>query len=386
MKILSIANISNFDDINSDSGYIFNYLLANEFIKDNNEFAIVLPVGLNNVENFKDCKIYYSDIGTTKYSSRFAFNWDSFAEIINEYNPDLIFLNQCELTSAIKALLISNKNYKTKILTYCHYPALHVDESQKSILDYSLNNEGLCETIIYNILTAVNVADFFVTQSNFAKNLLMDYAAQHNVELRKEIHIITPPLDPTFYNKKERDFSSGNNIVYNHRLYQSYGTEFLTSLIKSNSAKQFLVLDPMSNRAKNRTQFNNTPFEFVQSLKSLDNVKVFNGSESRLKYKEYIENGDIAVGCYRKACVWSMAAVDCLSVGIPVVAPNFAAYPEFIPDYLRFNSLEEANRIIDKLFKDKDFYKKAVIDSRKVLDDLHPNRIHQKFKEMILGV
>ncbi len=385
MKILSIANISNFDDIKSDSGYIFNYLLANEFIRDNNEFAIVLPVGLNNVENFKNCKIYYSDIGTTKYSSRFAFNWDSFANIINEYEPDLIFLNQCELTSAIKALLISNKNYKTKILTYCHYPALHVDENQKSILDYSLNNEGLGETIIYNILTAINIADFFVTQSNFAKILLTDYAGQHNIELRKEIHIIPPPLDPTFYNNKERDFASGSNIVYNHRLYQSYGTEFLTSLIESNCDKQFLVSDPMPNRAKNRTHFNNTPSEFVQSLKTFQNVEVFNGSESRLKYKQYLSEGDIAVACYRKACVWSMAAVDCLCVGIPVVAPNFAAYTEFIPDYLRFNSLEEANKIIDKLFKDKDFYKKAVFESRKVLDSLHPNRIYQKFKEKILG-
>ena len=386
MKILSVANISNFDDINSDSGYIFNYLLAKEFIKDNNEFAIVLPVGLNNIENFKDCKIYHSDIGTTKYSSRFAFNWDSFSNIINEYKPDLIFINQCELTSAIKALLISNKNNQTKILTYCHYPALHVDENQKSILDYSLNNEGLGETIIYNILTAVNVADFFITQSNFAKNLLIDYAGQHNVELGKEIHIIPPPLDPTFYNKKERDFVRGSNIVYNHRLYQSYGTGFLTSLIESNCDKQFLVLDPMPNRAKNRTQFNNTPSEFVQSLKTVKNVEVFNGSESRLKYKQYLENGDIAVACYRTACVWSMAAVDCLCVGIPVIAPNFAAYPEFIPDYLRFNSLKEANIIINKLFKDKDFYKKAIFESRKVLDGLHPNMIYQKFKEIILGV
>lgn len=386
MKILSIANISNFDNINSDSGYIFNYLLANEFIKDNNEFAIILPDGLDNVKNFKDCKIYYSNIGTTKYSSRFAFDWDSFAKIINEYNPDLIFLNQCELTSAIKALLISNKHNKTKILTYCHYPALHVDENQNSILDYSLNNEGLCETIVYNILTAINIADFFVTQSKFAKNILINYAAHHNVELKKDIHIIPPPLDPIFYNENVKEFSVYKNIVYNHRLYQSYGTEFLTTLINSNQDKKFLILDPMPNRAKNRTYFNNTPSEFVQSLKTFQNVEVFNGGESRLKYKQYLSEGDIAIGCYRKACVWSMAAVDCLCVGIPVVAPNFAAYPEFIPDYLRFNSLEEANYIINKLFNDKNFYKKSIIESRKILEDLHPNRIYQKFKEIILEV
>lgn len=386
MKILSIANISNFDDINSDSGYIFNYLLANEFMKDKNKFAIVLPEGLNNVEKFKDCKIYYSNIGTTKYSSRFAFNWDSFVKIINDFCPDLIFLNQCELTAAIKALLISNKNSKTKILTYCHYPALHVDENQNSILDYSLNNEGLGETIVYNILTAINVADIFVTQSEFAKRLLVNYAQQHNIGLKKNIHIIPPPLDPEFYISTFKECASENNIVYNHRLYQSYGTEFLSSLIKTNQNKQFLVLDPMPNRAKNRVQFNNTPAEFVQSLKLIKNVSVFNGSESRLKYREYLKAGDIAIACYRKACVWSMAAVDCLCVGIPVVAPNFAAYPEFIPEYLRFNNLEEANIIIDRLINDKDFYKISILESRKILNNLHPNKIYQRFKKLINGV
>lgn len=383
MKVLSIANISNFEDINSDSGYIFNYLLAEEFKKNKNEFAIVLPEGLINHQRFKGCRIYYSKIGTTKYSSRFAFEWDSFNKIIEDYKPDLIFLNQCELTSALKSLLISSNNSHIKLLTYCHYPALHVNASGDPILDYSLNNCELCSTIIFNILSAINIADYFVTQSNFAKNLLIKFAEKHNFQLKKCIHVVPPPLDPSLYQKKYKKCSTSNKIIYNHRLYKSYGTEFLENAIDSIKKYDFIILDPMSNRSKNRINLNNSPAEFVEKIKNNYNIKIYNGSTSRQDYKKYLGMGDVGLACYRPACVWSMSAVDCICMGVPVVAPDFASYVEFIPQILRFNSLMEMERIICKLFTDNDFYKKAIQESRKILKDLFPNKIFERFNKII---
>lgn len=384
MRILSFVNISNFEDINSDSGYIFNYLLAEQFIKDGNEFAVIIPSKLKCEEKFKQCKVYQSDIGVNKYSSRFSFNWNALLEIIKDFSPNLIFLNQCELTSALKALLVSNKLNDIKILTYCHYPSLHVDSEGKAMLDYSLNNFGLGQSIVFNILSAVNVADYFVIQSDFAKKLLLDYANQHNFNLEKEIHVIPPPLDEFLLNKKPKRFSQKPNIIYNHRLYKSYGTDFLVSLVKDLHCN-FYILDPMHNRGKERSYFNSSPNEYSELLKSFDNVKVFNGSESRSKYKKYLKQGNIAVGCYRKACVWSMAVVDCLCIGIPVIAPNFAAYPEFIPSILTFNNKEEAEDLIKKLSSDKEFYEYAVACSREILTNLMPKNIYKKFINLFGG-
>ena len=47
MKILSYLNVSNVDDIESDSGYIFNYTIAAEFLSKGIEFDIIVPQELS---------------------------------------------------------------------------------------------------------------------------------------------------------------------------------------------------------------------------------------------------------------------------------------------------------------------------------------------------
>ena len=384
MKVLSYLNVSNFENISSDSGYIFNYLLAKEFIKNNNEFAIILPKELKNTEQLEKCKIYYAQIGTTKYQSRFNFVWEEILKNILDFKPDVILLNQCELTAAIKALLITNNLNNIKIVTYCHYPALQVDENNKAIIDYTLNDSYIGETITFSILAAINVADVFITQSNFAKNLIKDYAKQHKFRLNKEIQIIPPPYDPFLYNRFNVKADKSNIIIYNHRLYYSYGTDKLLEIIDYNKEKFFYVLNPMSNRSKQRESLNNTPSFYVKKLDMLKNVKVINGS-IREVYKSAILQSKVGLACYRKACVWSMSAVDCICLNVPVIAPDFAAYKEFIPKFLRFRTIEEAKLLINKLINDKDFYFYSIKKSRLILKRLSPNAIYKKLFKLIIG-
>ena len=51
--IASYLNISNVNDIECDSGYIFNYTLYNSFVKDKIDFKIILP------EELKEQKIRF---------------------------------------------------------------------------------------------------------------------------------------------------------------------------------------------------------------------------------------------------------------------------------------------------------------------------------------
>lgn len=384
MKILSVLNVSNFEDINSDSGFIFNYLLANEIVKDNNEFAIVLPHGTAKIEKFVKSKIFYATMGKTKYESRFCFDYQNFKKILLDYQPDYIFLNQCELATSIRALLISNCLNNIKIISYCHYPAIHLDEQNNTIFDSSLNDCNLCEAIIFDIFNSINNSDIFAIQSNFAKELLLNMASKYNIALNKEIHVIPPPYDSYMYQDINMDnVLNNNNIIYNHRLYKSYGTDKLLEIIESNQNKKFLVTNPMTNRSKERARFNRTPQEYAENLLKYRNVTIVNGSESRHKYKEYLQKGRIAIAPSRKACVWSMSAIDNICIGIPVIAPNYASYVEFIPDYLRFETIKEANILIKKLFEDDVFLEKAICDSRKILVDISPSVIYYKLKNML---
>ena len=388
MNILSIANISNFDDINSDSGFIFNYLLAKEFIKKSNRFSIVFPRELtSSYDEFIGCGIYHANLGTTKYEARFSFDWKTLQEIIISNNPDVIVLNQCEMASALRALLISNAMNYVKIVTYCHYPALHADESGDACLDYSLNDGNLCQSIVFNILLAINVSDVFITQSAFAKGMLLSAAKKYNVAVNNEVHIIPPPFDPYLY----QDISDKNNtqsnrprkIIYNHRLYKSYGTEELMKIINLTKDAEILVTDPMPKRSQNRARFNSTPAVYVEKLSDISNVSVVNGSESRAVYKKYLREGCIGLAAYRKACVWSMAAIDCICMGIPVVAPNFAAYKEFIPDMLRYNIIEEAPELIHRLLFEEEFFQTALFESRKILCHISPNAIYKRLATLL---
>lgn len=80
-----------------------------------------------------------------------------------------------------------------------------------------------------------------------------------------------------------------------------------------------------------------------------------------------------------------MAAIDCIGMNIPVIAPDIASYQEFIPVSLRYGQLEEQIDLINRLKNNRDFYETSLQESRKILSVLSPemvfNRIHSIIKE-----
>ena len=121
------------------------------------------------------------------------------------------------MSSAFRALLDKN-NFDAKLFTYCHYPAIHIDDLKDVIIDKSLDSIGLGENIICNILCSVNISDAFMIQSDFAKNLLRRYSKKVCINLNKEIIVIHPPYDDRIMvDTIERKGSE--KILYNHRLY-----------------------------------------------------------------------------------------------------------------------------------------------------------------------
>ncbi|MDR1418433.1 MAG: hypothetical protein LBI80_04685 [Endomicrobium sp.] len=385
MNILTIVNISNLDDIESDSGYIFNYLLADEFVKnEKNNYFVILPKILRNKKTrFENWKIYYANIGTTKYESRYSFDWYNFKKIIKDSKPDVIFLNQCELASALKSMLLTISMEHIKIISYCHYPALHRGDNDEIILDYSLNNSGLCQNIVMNILSSVNISDTFIIQSDFARKMILNFAEKHNYFLNKNIEIIPPPYDPYLCDYEKTENPRIKKILYNHRLYESYGTDRFLKFVVDNDNLKFIVSDPMPNRKSLRGKFNNTPVLYRKKLFECKNVELVDGGQNRELYKQYLNKCHIGMAPYRKACVWSMAAIDCLCAGIPVVAPNFAAYKEFIHPELLYDNEIQLKKLIEKLFNNEDFYLKVKNKSEKILEDISPFKTSKKILNLM---
>lgn len=385
MKVLlSIANVSNIDDLVCDSGIIFQRILMEEFAKRSIQCHILGPNKPQFLSyNFENAVKHVGPLGITRYSSRFNFDWHYFAELINNINPDIIFNNQVEIAAAIRSVLTALNKNNIKLITYCHYPAIWGIEGGNFIIDGSLNYNNLGVPIIFDILSALLTSDWFIVQSQFAKSLILKAAEYYKIKNFKEIQVIPPPLDPLI--KKIGKISKrGRSILYNHRLYESYGTSEFIDFIGScrNLNFELIISDPMPSRSKERSNLNSTPAKFREYLSKLENTTLFDGNVSRESYAKLIQNSRIAIGAFRKACVWSMSSIDCISLGVPVIAQNYGAYSEFIPKELLFEDLLEAKNLIKRLLDDDEYWNYTIDLSEAITRCLEPSMIATKFYDI----
>lgn len=103
--------------------------------------------------------------------------------------------------------------------------------------------------------------------------------------------------------------------MYNHRLYKSYGSEEFLS-ISNKIIERFnlesVVFDSMPNRSVERAVLNGSPEYYKSIIQARSHTSLINGHVSRDVYKKNLVKNLFAMAAFRKTCVWSMAAVDCM--------------------------------------------------------------------------
>jgi len=382
MKILSFLNVSNKDDIQCDSGYVFQRLMASQLIKEGHEFCLASPVAID------DNKASHEqfDFGANKFQVRFNFDWEHIEKIIQKYDPDILWINQPELAANFRAILCTI-NSNADLITYIHYLPIQ-DITECSVqLDESLNNANLGIPILLAVLGSVSISDKILVQSQFAKGVLLRALQIHQIPYHSDkIFIVPPPYDPRLFADGKVNQSLNKFIIYNHRLYKHYGTDFLIKIIKSLEEKsdiQFFVADLLASRNGTRQKLDPHVDLLRSELRAQPNVRFARNTDNRDKYKKVIKNCRVGLAAHRQMAVWSMSAVDCLGLGVPVIAPNFASYPEFIPSPLLYNSLPEFQDILDNLLLSETFWQKCSEEGRQMVGELSPSKIAQKFTEII---
>lgn len=358
MKIIAVCNVSNADDPSCDSGLIYQRILSDEITKLGHEYLLLLPKGPDYSGLNFSCSTKEINLGIGRYSSRFNFDWHQLADVIHHHKPDILFNNQVELTTPLKALLVENDMPTVRLVTYCHYPALWEGEKGDAIIDSSLDNNNLGFSIVSLILSAIQVSDAFIVQSMFAANLLLKAANNYGIKLNKKISVVPPPCDPALLEPPSIKEVLNKNVLYNHRLYKSYGTDQLLRLIKmmQNRDANFIISDPMPNRSEKRSMLNSTPKNYIMTMRNMRNVCIFSNGNDRSAYKSVIQRSALSLAAFRPSCVWSMSCIDSMGMGIPVIAPRYAAYPEFIPEDLLFSNLEQAVSLIDRILSNQSYW------------------------------
>ncbi len=120
---------------------------------------------------------------------------------------------------------------------------------------------------------------------------------------------------------------------------------------------KFVVTDFFGERNAERKALDVYVDQYRTTLRSLSNIIIRTDGHDRRTYRdEIVEKVDLALAPYRLNANWSMSAVACMGLGIPVAAPNVASFPEFVPSELLFSSQDEAIGLLDRLLTDRDFW------------------------------
>lgn len=358
MNILSFLNISNIDNISCDSGFIFQKQLGDEIIKNGHKFTLVVPSIINHKYSFDT---YNYNLGSHKFQVRFSFDWNKFIEIIADTKPDIIISNQPELSTNFKAL-ISSENIDVKLYTYVHYLPFAIDANDNFTIDSSLNNNGLCKNVILSFISGLLASDKIFIHSNYSLYLLERAFSQYNIPINSlNIETLPPPYDPFIATHIET--IKENNILYNHRLYKQYGTDFLIEFAERilNEKWKIIITDILNNQNEKRTLLDNCSLNYKEQLSSLSNVMITNEGNRRSSYKNLIYSSKLSLAPFRWNCTWSMSVIDCMCAGIPVIAPRIAWFKEFIPNDLLFDNHSDLIKLSKYLFKDKSFYNEMSI-------------------------
>lgn len=375
MNILSFMNVSNRQFLETDSGYVFYNILSNYFSQNGNHFTFAGPAPLHSHSTHH----IPMELGKNKYEARFSFPWNKISQIFKDESPDIVLVNQIELLSNYRAVIESTKA-KAKLIGYAHYIPFGVDANSKIFIDTSLNAFHLYESILLNFLSGLQAADLIFVHSKTALDFIAALYRYFSVAFPEDrFEIIPPPRDPYLIDHPNHRCSS--TIVYNHRLYKHYGTQFLLNLATLLSQKitaTINVLDILGSRTLERKQLDDSVDILKEQLQAMPSVHVTNNGLNRYSYKGELLKARCILAPYRLACTWSMSCIDSMGMGIPVIAPDIAWFKEIIPADLRFKTLEEAVTIIEKIMKDDEYWNQKSLEVRAQTTTLAPEIIAKK--------
>lgn len=277
-----------------------------------------------------------------KFSVRFDFDYDGFRSVLKRVKPDVIFVNQVEQAAGVYVCAVSDLHLESSIFSYIHYtPVYHILEDT-ILWDKSLNSHNIAPIIFSRHLEAVHVSKLVFLPSAFSKTLFIDAIKISGSEVEfDKLKVLYPPIDLRDIERIRESIARPPddvfNVIYNHRLYDHYGTKYIISLLDSyyntldsdekKRFKVYVTAPGLSGRTKEQNKHDNSPIRNLKELKKRPYVDV----RLNLRKEDYyrlIGQCHAGLAPLRPNAVWSISIVEVFAFGRPVVAPSFAVFPE----------------------------------------------------------
>jgi glycosyltransferase involved in cell wall biosynthesis len=249
----------------------------------------------------------------------------------------------------------SQRNLKTKIITYCHYPLTPklINQSsykkfllkflQNSIVDYELDSHLQEKKLLYRVLSTYHLMmknTIIVTNSQFSKRAIENYYG------KVVLSILSPPVDVETYRKVAlSNLTRDNTIIVISRYSpdKKIETAIRIARILHKIFKNFKMI-LIGNIVKDNYDY----YRYLQSLISM------------YRLNEYVKiqlnvpiNSVLKLMATSKILLhptleepFGISVAEGMSAGLIPVVPFKGGNTEFVPSRFHFKTEEEAVRII----------------------------------------
>ncbi|MFJ2955481.1 glycosyltransferase [Streptomyces sp. NPDC087270] len=348
--LYSYLNLSNGSNLLADSGFVFQESLLRGLRDLGWETVLIGPPGVRAVTSSRAVEVEMPD---SKYAVRYSFPWSHLEDALASCGsaPDALLVNQPELAVPLSALIAEQSGRKVPTGVYYHYlPIESVDASGDVHFDPSLNANGLAGSIWARQVEAAHFADLLMIGSEWGRRLFLS-AAPGSEALADKLAVVPPPttvrgtdvevVPATTVRGTDPRAGTGDSppiptFLYNHRLYAHYGTTELFDWFEelaeiSPTPFRVVVTNPTGRRSARRRKLDSSVDAVLARISQLPFVSTVD-APTRSAYEAVIARTDIGVAPLRAGALWSMAVVDVMASGRPVLGVRRGAIPEIIGD------------------------------------------------------
>ncbi|MEU6312241.1 glycosyltransferase family 1 protein [Streptomyces sp. NPDC047014] len=356
-RILYLLNISNPDKLASDSGWIVADILAPALMDQGADFVMAAPARVRDGR----ARFERTAVPVNKYRARLDPTMNELVALIDRTTPDVVVANQVEAATAVRAALLEAKS-DALLAGYCHYLPFSPRRGQL-LHDPALDDRGLGWPVLLTFAAGLAACDRILVHSATAATWVVDAAARAGTDITDRIRIVPPPRDERLVRDPAElsAMTTGTSLtgIYNHRLYQHYGTPRFVTLAQQLTARtqaRLRVMDLFGSRSPERVALDDSPERMRDELAALPNVEVRTDRGDRGTYRRMLEECHFGFGPFRPGCPWAMSVIDCQGMGLPVIAPRMDWFAEHIAADLLFTTDAEAVALVERLACDADFY------------------------------
>jgi glycosyltransferase involved in cell wall biosynthesis len=353
-RLLYLLNVSNPQRLASDSGWLFADILTPALADQGTEVTVGCPVPVT------DRRVRHVPLpgAGDKYGTRFTADVAAIAALVRQVEPAVVVANQVEHAAAVRAALLAARS-GALLAGYCHYLPFHVD-ARGLQPDAAFRDGGLEVPVRMQFFTGLAACDRILVHSPVAADWLASAAGAVNLDLSGRVRVVPPPRDPRLVagpgdHADAGSDSGGLRVLYNHRLYEHYGTgRFveLAALLTTNPAVRLTVMDVTGSRARERRSLDASPERYAAALADLPGTELVSDRGDRSMYRSILARCDVAVAPFRPGCTWSMSVIDCQAMGVPVLAPRLGWLAGAVDPGLGFDEPHDAVKIAEELLAD----------------------------------